>query len=195
MKTNRRWASSLLLVAVVSSIPLLGCRRIATDALDRGVELAFSEAGDGGGDVRIGHLPDDFPKNAPIDPKATILTAASIPDQNGGKGWMAAFQTDETPEQVLAFYDARLHRVQSDASELSAMSFQESGLSRQFSGAQMSQSFDGQNGVGQKQVLTMYELGKGMLVVRTFATSESGVKTSAKTTFTLIVTDSNRPTH
>jgi hypothetical protein len=187
MKTSSRPAAALLLIAVIGSLPLVGCRRIATDALDRGVELAFSEASDGGGDVRIGHLPNDFPKNAPIDPKATILTAASIPTDNGGKGWMAAFDTDETPEQVLAFYDARLHRVQGDAS---ALSFQSSNISRQFSGTQMSQSFDGQGGVGQKQVMTMYELGKGTLIVRTFATSESGAKTSTKTMFTLIISES-----
>jgi hypothetical protein len=57
----------------------------------------------------------------------------------------------------------------------------------------MTQSFDGQNGALQKQVMTMYEFGEGMLVVRTYATSEPGLKTSAKTMFTLIITSSGRP--
>jgi hypothetical protein len=193
MKTNLRFISPLLLIVAAASIPLLGCRRIATDALDHAVEVAFAEASDGGGEVRVGHLPDDFPKNAPIDPKATVWTAASITTDNGGKGWMAAFQTDESPEQVLAFYEARLHRVQGDAGDFSALSFQSSGLSQQFSGDQFTRDFQGTGGVGQKQVSTMFEFGKGMLVVRTYVTSESPVKTSAKTMFTVIITDSGRP--
>src|SRR5450432_1728405 len=99
MKTNLRFISPLILTAIVASTPLIGCKRILIDGVDRATELAFAEASDGGGDVRVGHLPEDFPVNAPVDPKASIWTACRMDAGEGQKGWMAAFHTDESPEQ------------------------------------------------------------------------------------------------
>jgi hypothetical protein len=46
MKTNLRFVSPLLWVVVTASIPLVGCKRFATDALDHPAEAAFSGASD-----------------------------------------------------------------------------------------------------------------------------------------------------
>ena len=193
MKTNLRFISPLLLVIAASSIPLLGCRRIASDAVDRATEFAFAQGNDGKMDVRVGHLTDDFPPSVPIDPRADLVASARIETDAGEKGWMAGFQTDESPEQVLAFYQSRLHRMGGDAGpELSDLAAQltAQGLPSESNGLQLSTT-----GADQKEVMTPFDFGsQGMLFLRTYHRDGAKLKPEEKMTlFTIVVVNTGRP--
>jgi len=181
----------------IAAIPLLGCRRILTDGVDRATELAFAEASDGGGDVRIGHLPADFPVSVPVDPKAAVWTACRMDLSDGDKGWMAAFHTDESPEQVLAFYDARLHRMTGDAGPaLDLISKQlPPEMAQSFSGLSMTQKAHGEADTVQTEVMTPYEYGQeGQIFLRTYHRDGATLNANEKSTlFTLVVVTSGRP--
>lgn len=195
MKTKSRFISPVLLVVALAWIPTLGCKRIATDALDRATEVAFAQASDGKMETRVGHLPDDFPPTAPLDSKADVVASCRIEADAGEKGWMAAFQTDETPAQVLAFYDSRLRRLKGDAGpEFSEMAAQLSaqGLPTESTGLETTQSFAGEN-----TTMTSFEFGtQGTLVLKTFQRDGTTLKANEKKTlFTLMLVNAGRPQH
>ncbi|MEO8878386.1 MAG: hypothetical protein ABI461_22540 [Polyangiaceae bacterium] len=195
MKSNLRFVSPLLGIIAVCSLPLMGCKRLAIDVLDHATEAAFKEASDGGGDVRIGRLPDDFPQDAPLDPKATVYTAASFNGSDGG--WMAAFSTDESPEQVLAFYDQHMKRIDGDAGPALAMmsQMQPPGFSLQMNGLQKTQTASDQGGVAQTQVTTIFAFRtEGQYIVTTIHRDGPSLKSDEKKTLIFItVVTAGRP--
>lgn len=115
---SRRWV--LLFVSVAVALALVGCQRIAEQAVESATEAAIEDAtgnkvdieegsvsieGTDGASVNIGdsaEVPSDFPADVPVY-EGTVKAAVTTPE-----GFNLTLETPDTPQQVLEFYQTRL---------------------------------------------------------------------------------------
>jgi hypothetical protein len=112
------------LAALLAGLSSTGCRRMREKAEEEAIERAtggkvhIDTAGqgvtvaspDGGASVAWGasaKVPDDFPKNVPIYPGASIKGSVSTNDR-GKSGFVLTMDCSDTPDPVVTYYKTQL---------------------------------------------------------------------------------------